>query len=512
MPFQKISSVISARLPRVRMLRWRMTLSYTAVTVGALLFVELALAVCVIIAVSAVLRSDLLPAAFEEEFATNVIPDLRQPLNEDPPDTAAIQRVLAQFDDNIFVGIDQNTVTLGNGSNDTMPLWMFVLGRDGTLLGTNSHGIPGNTVGEPFDASFLEGLEGPVQAALDAAQDLGDRYELVQGRMIVVLPIRDEDETTVLGVLGIAVPAPTDIWGIMGMLMDLLPLLGVSLLLFTLGAGAVGTIFGFLTSRGLVRRLDRISGAADNWSQGDFSAFVRDNGADELSRLAQRMNRMAEQLQNLLETRNRLAILEERNRLARDLHDSAKQQAFAAAAQISAARAVLGTDVEAAAQHLDEAGELTYALRQELTALIAELRPVALEEKGLAGALHDYAENWSQREEIGVTIQVQGERFVPLDVEQTLFRITQEALSNVARHSGARQVEITLVYDSQRMKLSISDDGKGYDTTRTTSGLGLRSIRERVATLSDGQLEIDSQPGAGTQLTVSCLINQEPVR
>jgi NarL family two-component system sensor histidine kinase LiaS len=318
------------------------------------------------------------------------------------------------------------------------------------------------------------------------------------------VPIRDEDEKMVLGVLGVAVPVPTDIRGVIGTLLELLPLLAFSLLLFTLGAGAVGTIFGFLTSRGLVRRLNRISEAADNWSQGDFSVFVRESGGDELSRLSQRMNLMAEQLQNLLETRNQLAILEERNRLARDLHDSAKQLAFAASAQLGAARALLPHDPEAAARHLADTEELIYALRQELTTLINELRPPALEEHGLAHALREYVEEWSQREGIDAEVLVQGERFVSLAVEQILFRIVQEALSNVARHSRAKRVEVSLIYRDGHISLTTQDDGRGFEVSKTSGGFGLQSMRERAESLPGGRLTVTSQPGEGTCIEVQC--------
>ena len=148
-------------------------------------------------------------------------------------------------------------------------------------------------------------------------------------------------------------------------------------------AGIVGTVFGFITARGLVGRLARLASATSSWSQGDFSVVVADTSQDELGQLARRLNRMAEQLQNMLDTRRELAVVEERNRLARDLHDSAKQQAFAASAQIGAARALIVRDPASADQHIAEAERLINALRKELSTLILELRPAALGDQGL---------------------------------------------------------------------------------------------------------------------------------
>ena len=117
-----------------------------------------------------------------------------------------------------------------------------------------------------------------------------------------------------------------------------LPILGISLLLFTIIAALIGTLYGFLAARQPVERLNRLAEASKAWSQGDFTSIVDDSASDELAQLTHRLNNMAQQLDLLLETRREFAVLEERNRLARDLHDSVKQQAFAAAAQISGVR------------------------------------------------------------------------------------------------------------------------------------------------------------------------------
>ena len=125
------------------------------------------------------------------------------------------------------------------------------------------------------------------------------------------------------------------------------------------------------------------------------------------------------------------------------LHDSVKQQSFAAAAQISAAKTLLKRNPEAAETHIQEAERLTYDLRQELTNLIQELRPAALEGKGLARAVREYAADWSQQNGIPLDVRVQGERALSLEIEQAVYRMVQEALSNIARHSQASSVART---------------------------------------------------------------------
>jgi NarL family two-component system sensor histidine kinase LiaS len=211
---------------------------------------------------------------------------------------------------------------------------------------------------------------------------------------------------------------------------------------------------------------------------------------------------MARQLQHLLDTRAQLMVVEERNRLARDLHDSAKQQAFAAAAQISAARKLMPHNPGAAQESIEEAERLIDDLRKELTILIEELRPAALEGKGLALAVREYGENWSRQNEVKLQVNTQNERPLPLDVEQMIFRIIQEALANVARHSQASSVEIRLVYSKRKIICTIKDDGIGFNPAKISDGFGIRSMQGRANTLGS-QVTFESAPGKGTRISVT---------
>src|SRR5262249_41220198 len=159
-------------------------------------------------------------------------------------------------------------------------------------------------------------------------------------------------------------------------------------LAFLLLATVLGTLTGVLISRNLTRRLRHITQAADAWSRGELAVVVSDPERDEVGQLARDLNRMAAQIQALLVTRNELAVVEERNRLARELHDSVKQQVFAAALLMRAARTLVGRDPATAAQHLAEAEALAGQAQEELVALIRALRPAALADQGLT-ALFD---------------------------------------------------------------------------------------------------------------------------
>jgi NarL family two-component system sensor histidine kinase LiaS len=288
-------------------------------------------------------------------------------------------------------------------------------------------------------------------------------------------------------------PAPSAISQFLGIFWDHLQANG---LYFILLAGVVGTLTGLLITRNVTRRLRHITQAAEAWSKGEFAAEVRDPTRDEIGQLGQDLNGMAEQIHTLLSTREELAAIEERNRLARDLHDSIKQNVFATALLVGAARTHLPPGTLPAQTYLAEAEALAEQTRQELTALIHELRPARLEDKGLAVVLRDYAVGWSSRMGIAVAMHVQGERAIALDIEEALFRLAQEALANIAHHSGAAQVTIHLGWDGPQVRLTIADDGTGFDVAHAKGhGVGLASMRERVAACN-GSLHITSTAGA----------------
>ncbi|QBD75479.1 sensor histidine kinase [Ktedonosporobacter rubrisoli] len=284
---------------------------------------------------------------------------------------------------------------------------------------------------------------------------------------------------------------------------DLLVFFGASALIFFLGAGSVGLAFGFVTARGLVRRLQHIAVAVEGWSRGNFSIFVSDDSRDELGQLAHRLNLMAHQLQELLSTRQDLATLEERNRLARELHDSVKQQVFAVSLHISTTRAFMGRNEQAAQTHLLKAEGLIRQAQSELTTLIRELRPVALEGRSLAEALRDFTHSWQEQTGIAVELRLEGAQEVPLAIENAFFRIAQEGLANVARHSQATAATVHLSC-KEMISLTISDNGRGFVLSeRARQGFGLSSMRERAQALG-AHFEVESTKNAGTTITVQC--------
>ncbi|MBE0682827.1 MAG: GAF domain-containing protein [Anaerolineales bacterium] len=201
----------------------------------------------------------------------------------------------------------------------------------------------------------------------------------------------------------------------------------------------------------------------------------------------------------LFEQTKDLAVMEERNRLARDLHDSAKQKAFAALAQLGTANGIIRTKPEEVIPHLNEAETLVYEVIQELTFLIQEIYPIALQEKGLPTTLREYVFEWENRNDAVVNLTVQNERPLPLEVEQAVYRFIQEALANVSRHSKAGRVDISVVYNPESLQVIVADDGHGFDMNQKAKGMGFRSMRERISSIR-GTVQIQSAPGQGTRL------------
>jgi signal transduction histidine kinase/ligand-binding sensor domain-containing protein len=217
--------------------------------------------------------------------------------------------------------------------------------------------------------------------------------------------------------------------------------------------------------------------------------------------LERQVDARAREIEALFEQTKELAIVEERNRLARDLHDSAKQKAFAALAQLGVVRRLLQRNPASAQKHVEEVENLVYEVIQELSFLIQEMYPLALEEKGLVTILREYVYEWENRNNIHVLLEVQHQRRLPLQIEQSLYRIVQESLANIARHSHASQVTLRLNYNEETVELAVDDNGCGFDPQQRPGGVGLRSMQERAA-LIGGQMAIESTPGNGTHIQV----------
>jgi two-component system NarL family sensor kinase len=200
-----------------------------------------------------------------------------------------------------------------------------------------------------------------------------------------------------------------------------------------------------------------------------------------------------------------LGAAEERNRLAREIHDTLAQGLSAIALHLETADALLeaGADPQRVDQAVRQAMTLTRANLEEARRSVLDLRAAPLEGRALAEALAALAEKWAAQEDLQVDFDaVGGHRPLPVRLEAGLYRIAQEALTNVARHSGARRVTLRLVTTPDQARLSVEDDGRGFDPAQVSAGrYGLVGLNER-ARLLGGMLRLESSPGAGTRVEV----------
>ncbi|QBD79330.1 HAMP domain-containing protein [Ktedonosporobacter rubrisoli] len=461
-------------------LQWKLTFSYTLITVLALLVVEILFAILVVWGINQFIPYAVMDSIQSEatQAATYFVAG--------KPDKEKLSNWIPQVeDDQVLIETRRFTAVV-----DSKGQVVVSEGRDQFPANSNIQARLPAQAAPILHKALSSGSDGSVQS-----------MDLADGGMLIIAPIVDKDDNVVGALVSHVVNARIPLLTIFPPI--LLAIL-LSALIFLIFAGFVGAIFGALTARGFTKRFSNLALAVENWSRGNFSTFVKDSSGDELGSLSRRLNLMAEQLQQLLQTRQKLATLEERNRLARDLHDSVKQQVFAVSMQVSTAKALLSNDSESAKTHLNEAERLVRQAQQELNSLIRELRPVGLEGKGLALALQEYVLDWMGQTAISAVVNVEGEQALAQAVEEAMFRVAQEALANVARHSQASSVQLCLLCEKDLVTLSIADDGKGFEVSaRRGQGVGLQSMRERMQTLH-GQVEIKSIKGKGTTVIARC--------
>ncbi len=278
--------------------------------------------------------------------------------------------------------------------------------------------------------------------------------------------------------------------------------------------GTVGIIISFLVNNWIVQRalepLDRLQDAVDKVRRGDqrVRVVLGDNSDERFDRLADTFNQMLDQLDEnavvLQKLSHRLlqAQEEERQRLARELHDEAAQALTSLLVHLRLLeRAHTPEEAQARVQELRE---LTAQALEEVRRVALDLRPTILDDLGLAPALEWRVDEFNKADDVQATIKIRGlERRLPAETELALYRVSQESLSNVAKHAQAQHVNVALVAQNGDIMLEIQDDGCGFDPAcpyaDDVHGLGLIGMQERMAMIG-GNLTIQSAAGAGTSI------------
>lgn len=502
-------------------IKWKLTITYTLATLLVLFLVE------VLIAVSAnryaytsinfvyssaqslsyskyalagalvdPIDQDYLDAWIQEKESAFLMVSDHQKAPKDSPSGDVSSNPSDNLDKKLSPGRDSNTLI------DLTPKTVAFSASKSTLTIVNADGIVAATnhpdtfpVGSSIFSAINED-ESAMLAASMAATIPAPQFSIMEEEITtLVLPIRNEDEY--YGAVIAQYYAPTFFEQLKAAVVGFLPELPV----FILISSGIGILFGFLIASSFTRRIDQMEATTLQWGEGDFSKKAEIQGNDEISTLAVSLNRMSEQFQKLIEKEQMLATIEERNRLARDLHDSVKQQIFAISMNLGAVRSLLNSDLQKAILQVDVSSKLAQQALDELTTLINTLRPVQLGDQSLQDALKEYLKIWQKQSGVSVVFRIDGGKAViAQEAEQSLFRVIQESLSNISRHSRATAASIFLTFYEDHLTLQISDNGIGFDKKTIKHGLGLQSMEERVKELG-GTLKMNST-ASGTTITI----------
>jgi signal transduction histidine kinase len=246
-----------------------------------------------------------------------------------------------------------------------------------------------------------------------------------------------------------------------------------------------------------------------------FIAIIREAEAsnEELQRQQLELQAAHRQLQSYTTQAEELAVLQERNRLARELHDSVTQSLHSVTLLAEAGqRLVSSGDIERARGYMIRVGDISQQALKEMRLLVYELRPLELRGVGLVGALQHRLDAVERRSGVEAELSIEEDLELPRSIEEELFRIAMEALNNALKHANPTRVTVTLRKEEKReipcIELSIIDDGIGFNPEKKDGegGLGLVSMQERIEKLG-GELTILSAPGEGTQ--VKACVNLE---
>jgi signal transduction histidine kinase len=243
-----------------------------------------------------------------------------------------------------------------------------------------------------------------------------------------------------------------------------------------------------------------------------FAETVLEHSAEDITlfmTIADQIGGLVERAR-LMEGAELAAVVEERQRLARELHDSVTQLLYSQVLFSGAGLKVLRQgNQELAESHLARIDQAALQALKEMRLLVYQLRPSDTLDEGLVSALERRLEAVERRTGIDARLVLEGVLDLDEGAEIALYRIAEEALNNTLKHAGARRVQITIRSEDGRLRLEITDDGCGFDWDEKigSGGMGLSNMRERTAALG-GELQVLSQPGQGTRVILEMEVSE----
>ena len=490
---------LSIRIPRIRSLRWKLTRNFTLTAAVVFFIVFAARTLAFVWAIS---REQQMNPLLVTGLAQIIHRDaaIFQNINSDP---ASFQTLLDEqkWPKDILLSNENimGFLKIGLLSSTMRGPYLFVLDDQKIVRAVSDQAY--SYLENPLPDNILNQSEDLIDQALNSAEP-GQIFLRDNNTTIGAVPYSNS-QGIVSGVVLIYLEPPS--------LLGLARLIVISAIpetiLFTLVAALVGILFGTFFTRDIEKRVKNITSVTNAWETGQFGTRIVDHSDDELTSIAHELNHMAGELENLVETRQELAASEERNRLARDLHDSIKQQVFAISMNLAAIQNLWESEPEHAHEKLQVVTGLAVQTQEELAHLIHTLRPVHLEDLDLETALQKLVRGWEQQSGLTITTEIDLPVLPQADIQLEVYRIIQEALSNIVRHSQANRAKIILRTTGAEIYLQIVDNGRGFDTANTRKGVGLRSIQERTAIMG-GWMDLQSSEH-GVTLTVQAPLNQE---
>ena len=265
-------------------------------------------------------------------------------------------------------------------------------------------------------------------------------------------------------------------------------------------------------------RLDYLSVLIAQLARGNFTSRVYDNDDDEIARIGTELNELGEKMQRQVKSLKRMAdekseyaksahvaaTIEERQRLARDLHDAVSQQLFALTMMSQATIRMFDKNPDQARVQMEEISSTALQAQTEMRALLLHLRPVHLSGEPLVSGIHNLIDELKQKCQIDFQITMEEIEELSETTEEHLFRIIQESLSNTLRHANATQVTVELTKRNQELFLHIADNGDGFDLEsdqQKKTSYGLKTMKERCEEIG-GTFTVRSKQGEGTHLDI----------
>ncbi|GAA4077349.1 sensor histidine kinase [Amphibacillus indicireducens] len=285
----------------------------------------------------------------------------------------------------------------------------------------------------------------------------------------------------------------------------------------------IGSIFGFVTYQNQKSQVRIINEKLNQVLTGKTDTNLLDTEKNQLinqtleliSELQLQLGQITKRMQAVIseqledqEEKIEARLTEERNRLARELHDSVSQELFAASMLVSAINELALESVDQIAQPLEQVEQMIQQAQLEMRALLLHLRPIALKDQSLKAGIDQLISELVEKVPLKINWQTE-EISLNRAVEDNLFRILQESLSNALRHAKANQINVLFIKRDHIAILTVIDDGIGFDPDQALSGsYGLANMQERTTEMG-GQFKIVSLPNQGTKITVHVPLNRE---